>query len=528
MATCIDSINSGQMVTQLSSDVVYPSQASPTSNALYLLNNESDQTVYFTLLVKSQSIQAFDLTVTIYNYNTYQVYGTTKISSLLTNFSFNIPFGNYYVCVRSQIGTYTFNLTPKYIQYSRQITFEPRSNYGFSSQFQIEVKKKPGNCNRPLLYELIDGYLPTGLELLGNGYIYGHLPVLDCDWQNEDLPPSSTWYNQIHDNEYVTSWGRSYRFKVRLSFENDKEIFKETWFWISVLNNFNKTLEKVPLIGELIDDKIASYEEKLANLAAEYELCGVSSMPNQDTSENIKNREFYQYIESMVSDTITEDQITENNNIKEIYDVEQRKNKSDDQLKSELNLTDEELAVWKKYKDSIDTEIYKPNIDLTSDTMIFDETYTNSSMYIPYSESLPISKFSVESLFYDFTINGIVRLYAEQFDKIPFNDDIANLLLILKDSTGFQKYIKEQGINKKYITDAIEREDYTNSTLVELISINTDHYLEFAEDAEYIEDSSNLFNNLKDEIYQDIPWTLYNMYGFSSSFDLRRGTADGN
>ena len=180
-------------------------------------------------------------------------------------------------------------IVAKYIKYDTVATIIANSYYGMESTGEIYMQRPEYTCNQPLLYAIIDGALPTGLQMASNGYIYGTLPMLDVDDYNKNLPTSNTWYEKIHDNEYVTSWGRYYRFKVHLYLEGFYEKGEERWFWISILNDFNKNLRFVDQYTELEDERIVTFEEqvKLDTIRLCPDPCGIEDIAERQNSDSI-------------------------------------------------------------------------------------------------------------------------------------------------------------------------------------------------------------------------------------------------
>lgn len=262
MATCLFSINSGQQQNEMTSESTSRVTINSTTNALFYLSNELSQSVFFNVrLVGVYS--SISISLTIYNADTLVVFGTLNITQQNTSTSFNISAGNYIICLRPIFGSYTVDITPTFISYNSTASFNPRSYVGYQSTFSLDLSKPVGVCTRRLLYTMVEGTLPDGLELLDNGLVTGYLPILDCDSYNKNLPTSNYWYHKISDSEYVTPWGRAYRFKVHLTLFDDRTKEDIRWFYISIVNDFTKNIALVDKYEALEDAKIATFEDKI-------------------------------------------------------------------------------------------------------------------------------------------------------------------------------------------------------------------------------------------------------------------------
>ena len=100
----------------------------------------------------------------------------------------------------------------------------------------LDVKRKPRDCSEALTYELIDGELPPGITLNKGGLLIGIVEELDCI--DDTMSPSFNWYFDNHDG-VAQSWGRKWRFKVRVSIASQTDIFTDEWFCLRVFNNWS-------------------------------------------------------------------------------------------------------------------------------------------------------------------------------------------------------------------------------------------------------------------------------------------------
>lgn len=457
MATCIQSINSvTPQPISLSNNVAVEGLSNSTVNGMFSLSSSMDQSIFLNMNIIGGH-NSINLSLTIYKKDTLQIFGTMNITRSVVNSSFNILAGEYYICVRSLIVEYKFELTASFINYVTVQLFSPTSTYGFQSDSILTSKQAEVNCKKPLLYKMIDGILPTGIIMLENGYVNGTLPMLDTEEYNKDLPTSNLWYEQIHDNEYVTSWGRIYRFKVHLYLEGFYDKGVDRWFYISIVNDFNKNLRYVDQYMLLEDERIVTFEDqiKLNNIR----LCPI---PDGESS------------------TIEEEKISENNLL---------------YLKIESNYTsDDERTINEIFDD------YMYDGQLRTEMIILDKEH------IQFYKGEPQFPSSVGN-------NGLIEWYLENIN------DLDNIVIVqLKDSCMFQNLLIENNVDEIVIDyDASQRFDFKNITLIYEM-IDDIHYIKMmnnygVEDGNIV-NSVDVYNDLYKENFRELPYTLYTMYGF--------------
>lgn len=270
MPTCTSSFET-DVFKQLSSGDIDIFDFNNKKNKIYLLENETEQSIFFDMIVDNKVANGTTfIRMTIYDKNTMSIVSSLNIDRRIINTSITMKGGSYYICLRALSGEYKVNFSVRWITYKSVKTFISHNSFGFAmvnpkiEYSQIRDKRKgTENCNRPLHYELIDGALPTGLRMTEDGIVIGTLPILDDDEYNADLPTSNSWYNRIGDNMAITPWGRAYRFKVLLTLKDDRTKTAEEWFYISIINNFDKNERIILTYSELPDDKIETFEEKI-------------------------------------------------------------------------------------------------------------------------------------------------------------------------------------------------------------------------------------------------------------------------
>lgn len=239
-----------------------------TTNATLHFVLENNQTVYFVFnLVNITPSISTSIQIGIYNASNFALVAQLNSTTSLIESNIDLASGTYIVCMRSIRGSFTGTAKADYFGYSRNVTFEVRSYSGesVSAEIKIEPRRKP--CDKDMKWELVDGNLPDGLIIEPfSGMIHGTLPYLDCTQDNPSYNgfPSSNMYFKTLDtfpNSSVYSWGRRWKFKLRISMVDQPQNYEEKWFCISILNDFSRTTKKFfdnyengIQIGEVIKD----------------------------------------------------------------------------------------------------------------------------------------------------------------------------------------------------------------------------------------------------------------------------------
>lgn len=487
MATCTQTISTTQP-EELLNEVVVRKTIDSNVNALYLISSNQDQSIFVNLNVVG-NYQFVAINLTIYKKDTMQIFGNMTINSHSANSSFTIQSGEYYICIRSQLLSYDIAFSARFIRYSTIATLLPSSTYGWESTTEITLPRIDYVCNQPLIYEIIDGALPIGLTMLPNGYIYGDLPMLDVDEFNADLPPSNTWYEKIHDNEYVTTWGRAYRFKVRVYLKYEPSKFDEEWMYISIVNDFNKNLRFVESYEMLPNEKVVTFEEqiKISSLA----LC--KPCPSDVVVKEEEYIEGGDKLRYMVDDKIVEPEIDDDSK----YVVNENNMKY---LSVESKITD--------FEEPIINEVYN---DYNYNSLLEVEMVYIDTVIIPVYNNVP--RFKTE-----FSDNDLVGYYLENYESGM------DIIEQLKDSCMFQIYLIENNFDKEYINyDASERFDYKN-IIIDVVEFEKSYYIEmknnFGEESSIEEDAQDISLRNYIENYSKLPLTTYAIQGWYSVGDI--------
>jgi len=476
MATCIQTLSGSFQAIGLSNNIPYTNTIDSDINAIYSLSSSMDQSIFLNIRMIT-SFTSINATLTIYKKDTLQIFGTMAINRTNVSSSFNIKAGEYYICIRSILLEYTVELTASFINYVTVPTFNPVINTGFECNAELTFKRVEVDCNKPLLYKIIEGSLPYGLIMLENGYINGTLPMLDVDEFNKDLPTSNIWYEKIHDDQYVTSWGRYYRFKVHLYLEGFYEKGVEQWFWISILNDFNKNLRFIDQYDMLQDERIATFEEqvKLDTIRLCPDPCAVIeniSKPSNDEVISVIDGEVYN--------------VSDKN--KFYFDIEANYTDEDDVIINEI--TDGFM-----YDDELSTEMILLN-----------------KQYVEYYNGIPVINSSNGN-------NDIPQFYI---DNLHDEDNI--LIIQLKDSCMFQRYLMENDISSMYIDmDAYERFDY-NNIVIDIHELDGEYYIRMMNNngiEKEVVDSQDKYVDLYEDSFRKLPLTVHTIFGYQSEGTLK-------
>lgn len=540
MATCLTSINTAtdQMV-ELSSDVVYTSTINQTFNAVYILSNELDQSVFFNIRVLGATSN-ISFTLTVYNDTTLAQFGNLTINQSSVNTSFNIKAGRYYVCIRSQVLPYNVELTPKFISYNKVATLQPRCYMGSTSICEdIKTSRPAGLCTRRLVFTLVEGALPTGLTMLENGFITGFLPILDTDEYNKDLPPSNTWYHKVNDDEYVTNWGRAYRFKVHLTLYDDRTTEDVRWFYISIINDYSKNLALIEKYEELEDSRDVTFEERIR---LDESLCP----PCGSTIDPITNRPILNVGPNFNGNNITNPNLSNNSEDNSVIINEDDSiiSMDKDNIIKLINGKNENNELYNLVENNIIED--EENIILYDNDFnnILDEDGDKDVELIIIPESNDIS-FDIDGpLFYNINLSdidkknlttfedkenlGLVEYYINNFER---DDDF---IAQLKDSSMFQCYLRENNIDPTYILEyPIERNEYEDLKITYIIiedeitkgstnfiqlENNASKEPKIIEDVEI--DAADAFTSQYEDNYAKLPLMVFNIWGWESEVRL--------
>ena len=162
--------------------------------------------------------------------------------------------GLFVCCVTNSTDIEVINLgiTAKFTNYPVWASLFPKAGTGEKSQCNLTLAPpKPKPCSEPITYQVLDGKLPPGIRLEGDGTLTGILPNLDCLEELSKISGSNNWYHNL-----AAAWrpyGYQWRFKVKAWIKSKKSMATYPaikWFCIEVHNNWDwdtaKFLENRP------------------------------------------------------------------------------------------------------------------------------------------------------------------------------------------------------------------------------------------------------------------------------------------
>lgn len=276
MPTCNVTINGQYDTVPLINDTPLRHVVTTTNNNMFSIALANNQSVFFSTNyeMSGSTNQAYNLTITIFNSDN-QTVGNIKIIQQLTNFSIDLLEGEYVLCVRALIGTYTGSIAAKFVGYSRNVMLDPKSDYGQECSFELMLPKVEKLCTQPLTYELVEGELPPNIKLLSSGQLIGVAPILDCLPENKDLPPSANMFYDSGEGDSqstIRAWERHYRFKAKVYLKNAPENFEIEQFCISIVPDWSRTDKR---FNTTYTDSTTVYEITVNERLKEIDLCDI-------------------------------------------------------------------------------------------------------------------------------------------------------------------------------------------------------------------------------------------------------------
>lgn len=249
MTSCVTAIqNQISAGTVLNLPQIYSNTATPvlltqTTPCLLLLDSNATQTVTFSLSGASSAGAGspVNLLLTIYTYANGVATSVGSVNLTNANSSFQKDFANgYYIfCIASQNAAgYSGTLIGTFVGFPTRASMTTIGSIGDSMKFDLyQPPPTPVVCNQPIWYEVVDGKLPPGIELLLNGILEGVFPNLDCIDDEDPYSPAVNWFYNAGGS--IDPVGRQYRFQVRCWLENYPDVEAFQWFCIRIYNDWS-------------------------------------------------------------------------------------------------------------------------------------------------------------------------------------------------------------------------------------------------------------------------------------------------
>jgi hypothetical protein len=253
-------------------------QFSPGFNQLFSINVAQQETVKFTIsLQTTQQPNNIGVTVSFFQIvsNSVISLGSAQITEMFLQFQKDFTQGEYYVCIRSTVFSYTGIFKGDFTGFQIYAILSPRAYHGQAlnpTDIEFGIVKKL--CSKLLLFDFLGGSLPPGLSFTGYGRVIGVLPNLDCIEDNKDLSPSQNWYYNTEST--WAPWGRQWRFLVRVFVADYPEAFVDDWFCVRVYNNWSWDRDNLkPPFEYEIDEEIPA----ISSITLPDQLCCDDTVP---------------------------------------------------------------------------------------------------------------------------------------------------------------------------------------------------------------------------------------------------------
>ena len=248
-------------------DTFTPGQTFSTLSQVYRFTLIKNDSIEFRIsVINAQTTPKYS--ITFYRFDNNKVKQFQKYNGYQWNYKFNIDLakGDWFIEFETNAELQVKSI-PTDFHYKAQFQFD--LVHGSKFRASLTTKKRPIECHEELEYEIIDGEVPPGLKLFKTGLIRGIVENLDCINDGEGkYSPSFNWYYDNHDGT-SQSWGRRWRFKVRVRIKSQPDVFADQWVCIRVYNNWN--LDAAMFSEE--DDTVYYARESKAEIPSIPELC---------------------------------------------------------------------------------------------------------------------------------------------------------------------------------------------------------------------------------------------------------------
>lgn len=324
MPNCMISVPKWQLEGQELVNTPTPVEFNMLKNGTLFFSIANTQTVYMYFNLVSIGTSTINYVITIYDSATYNIVSNMIGNSAIISTNVDLQAGTYIVCLRSVSGSYSGTARADYFGFGRTTNLTPTVDVGEESEFSLTTTPRRKDCERPLMWSLVDGKLPPGLSLEHrSGLIYGRLPYIDCledaDNPMSDIPSANLFLGSGHPDSYdsIEPWGRRWNFKLRIHVADQPQNFQEQWFCILIYNNWTRSTAQFldnydngeeygdTLKSDIKKDPLQRYQIGLCNLLVE------GSLYEDLTTEAITDK-----IQNVIDDYINDGQDPDGYNIK--------------------------------------------------------------------------------------------------------------------------------------------------------------------------------------------------------------------
>lgn len=247
MATCltlIKAVNLDEISTLLSNKPLDIALNLENPKSLFCIRNAKNENITFKFKVS----KAFNGLVTCNFFyikpdNTIISIGGIDIDNPNISVIKSLTTGLFVCCVTNSTDTPVLNVgvTAIFTSFPYWASLFPKAFTGNNVTTILTLSPpKPKPCTEPIEYKVIEGKLPPGIRLEGEGTLTGILPNLDCLEELAKISGSNNWYHNL-----AAAWrpyGYQWRFKVLAQIRSKKNMqtYKAIrWFCIEVHNNWD-------------------------------------------------------------------------------------------------------------------------------------------------------------------------------------------------------------------------------------------------------------------------------------------------
>lgn len=321
---CVSFFNNPSVtVTQLQAEVEYSGNiANQFAGAFFKFEMIEFETVFFDLFIQPNTTNGINVAFTLYRKvgETFINLGTSISDEFNNSFEYSATPGEYYICITTDFSV-DYNLSAEFTDFPFASIADVDA-YGGAYMPPFEFAEPTAFCDSTVFYEIIEGELPKGLQLQGDGVISGIPEEQDCDDVNTDRPPSFTWFEDDEETGTRKATASEHRVVIRAALVDAPETFADREFFICVHNNWDNDrdafIESIPnfetpvfeVIGEESWNDVAAEaplpDEQLSDIETDIlcEPCPVET-PTPLTLEEIKELTKQVYIAPEYQDLVT-------------------------------------------------------------------------------------------------------------------------------------------------------------------------------------------------------------------------------
>lgn len=186
--------------------------------------------------------------------------GTINFTDPNTIFNLSFDGSEYVFCItNNMMGEVSGTLVGEFSEFSVTSNIPVFCANGNTLNIQFEEIPPEPEPAKDMIFEIVDGFLPDGLELTYSGLVHGEIKKLDCMGTIQNLPPSQNWFSI--DDDVSLPWGNRFRFLTKIYPRDFPENVVYKWFCVEVHNNWNherdafsKNISNLTILSEIKKD----------------------------------------------------------------------------------------------------------------------------------------------------------------------------------------------------------------------------------------------------------------------------------